>query len=169
MSKKSRQEVPREPMFVICSVFSVFELNSSHSLAISLNVIEKVNSIIQVRDIANMENQSEIFRKFMKYMEIYRRTSANQPSPAETLSCRDAEVEPATRHPATYCQPVPSGSSSTTTFDPCVVCKGKHPLWKCVVFKKRRLLSGQRLLRTTVCDSRALTASIRLKRLPKGD
>ena len=89
-----------------------------------------------MRNIANMENQSEMFRIFMKFQEIYRR-SQNQPSPEETLSGRDAEMEPATRHPATYCQPVPSGSSSTTTFDPCVVCKGKHPLWKCSVFKEK--------------------------------
>merc|ERR1711972_914179 len=54
--------------------------------------------------------------------EMYR-SSQNQPSPAETLSGRDVEVEPATRHPATYCMPVPSGR----VWDPCVVCKGKHP------------------------------------------
>ena len=34
-------------------------------------------------------------------------------------------------------KPVPSSSSSTTNFDPCIVCKGKHPLWKCVVFKEK--------------------------------
>ena len=34
-------------------------------------------------------------------------------------------------------KPVPSSSSSTTNFDPCIVCKGKHPLWKCAVFKEK--------------------------------
>merc|ERR1712062_480338 len=67
-----------------------------------------------------------------KWTEIYRRASEFQPSPAETPSGQDVEVEPA-RHPATYCMPVPSGR----VWDPCVVCKGKHPLWKCVVFKAK--------------------------------
>jgi len=69
----------------------------------------------------------------MKWTEIYRRASEFQPSPAETLSGQDVEVEPATRHPATYCMPVPSGR----VWIPCVVCKGNHPLWRCVVFKAK--------------------------------
>ena len=107
-----------------------------------------------------MDNQSEMFRKFMKFVEIYRR-SQNQPEPEETLSGREPDLIPKPLekwsptpnsdrrkpircmacgkegHPATYCMPVPSSSSSTTTFDPCIVCKGKHPLWKCAVFKEK--------------------------------
>merc|ERR1711941_259285 len=97
----------------------------------------------------------------MGCMEIYNRMSKNQPSPAETLSGQDVEVEPATRHPATYCMPVPSGRV-WGVWDPCVVCKGKHPLWRCVASKQRRRLSGQRLLGTTVYAPGALTVSIRL-------
>jgi len=83
-------------------------------------------------DSVNMD-QAEMYRNFMKWTEIYHRASEFQPSPAETLSGQDVEVEPATRHPATYCMPVPSGR----VWDPCVVCKGKHPLWRCVVFKAK--------------------------------
>jgi len=83
-------------------------------------------------DSVNMD-QSEMYRNFMKWTEIYRRASEFQPSPAETLSGQDVEVEPATRHPATYCMPVPSGR----VWIPCVVCKGNHPLYRCVVFKAK--------------------------------
>jgi len=91
-------------------------------------------------DSVNMD-QSEMYRNFMKWTEIYHRASEFQPSPAETLSGQDVEVEPATRHPATCacadCMPVPVPVPSGRVWIPCVVCKGNHPLYRCVVFKAK--------------------------------
>jgi len=105
-------------------------------------------------DSVNMD-QSEMYRNFMKWTEIYHRASEFQPSPAETLSGQDVEVEPATRHPATYCMPVPSGRV-WDTWDPCVVCKGKHPLWRCVVFKAKTPTQRAKIVRNNGMCSRCI-------------
>merc|ERR1719499_1676085 len=82
--------------------------------------------------------------------------SENQASPAETLSGQDVEVEPATRHPATYCMPVPSGRV-WGVWDPCVVCKGKHPLWRCVVFKAKTPTQRSKIVRNNGMCSRCIS------------